>query len=126
VLCVALRGIVSGKPLATGPHQGETTPAAPEPRSGRWRHNRLGAGLARLLANHGQWVVELDSTQRPTPPPWRHVDPLDAWKPEDWAMGRVPVHHPVREHGTLWRGLYRADPRSTIPAAQTAPLMEDT
>ena len=31
-----------------------------------------------------------------------------------------------REHGTLSRGLYRADPRSTIPAVQTVPLMEDT
>jgi hypothetical protein len=56
------------------------------------------------------------------PPP----HPAGAWKPEDWAMGRVSLRRPVREHGTLSRGLYRADPRSTIPAVQTVPLMEDT
>lgn len=42
------------------------------------------------------------------------------------GYGEGSVRHRVREHGTLWRGLYRADPRSTIPAAQTVPLMEDT
>jgi len=79
----------------------------------------------RLLANHGHWVVELTAPSG-QPAAIGHVDPLDAWRPEDWAVGRVSVRHRVREHGTLWRGLYRADPRSTIPAAQTVPLMEDT
>ena len=41
----------------------------------------------RLLADHGHWVVELASAQRPTRRYGAMSTPLDAWKPEDWAMG---------------------------------------
>jgi hypothetical protein len=51
--------------LAT--HRAETAHAGP--RTEVWEvegTTGYGAGLVRLLANHGLWVVELDSTQRQT------------------------------------------------------------
>jgi hypothetical protein len=47
-----------------------------------------GAGLVRLLAQPPPLVVELAAPSG-QPAAMGHVDPLDAWRPEDWAMGRV-------------------------------------
>jgi hypothetical protein len=48
--------------------------------------------LVRLLANHSHWVVELTAPSG-QPAAMGHVDPLDAWKPQDWALEKVSLHH---------------------------------
>ena len=107
-------------------YQGETTPAAPRTEGlGGGRHNRLGHRLGAAAGQPRPVGGGADSTQRP-PAAMGACRPVECVEAAGLGSGEGFTPPSVREHGTLWRGLYRADLRSTIPAGQTVPLMEDT
>ena len=79
-----------------------------------------GAGLARLLATHGEWVVELD---RPTRPARRHgakSDPLDAVRAAREALGRAQLAQPRAGGQRAALGVLLAARRSAVAASTGA------
>ena len=79
-----------------------------------------GAGLARLLAAQGEWVVELD---RPTRPARRHgakSDPLDAARAAREALSRAQLAQPRAGGQRAALGVLVTARRSAVDAAAGA------
>jgi transposase len=79
-----------------------------------------GAGLARLLTKHGEWVVELDRPARPARRHGAKSDPLDAARAARDALGRVQLGQPRAAGQRAALGVLVTARRSAVDAAAGA------
>jgi transposase len=79
-----------------------------------------GAGLVRLLAECGEWVVEPDRPQRPTRRHGAKSDPLDAVRAAREALGRDRLAQPRAGGRGAALGMLLAARRSAVDAATCA------
>jgi transposase len=125
VLAAATGGVLATQTVPTTPagYQALLTLAHQHPGPRVWAvegTGGYGAGLARLLAAGGEWVVELD---RPTRPARRHgakSDPLDAVRAAREALGRDRLAQPRAGGRRAALGVLLAARRSAVDAATCA------
>jgi transposase len=79
-----------------------------------------GAGLCRLLAAHGEWVVELDRPARPARRHGAKSDPLDAARAAREALSRPQLAQPRAGGQRAALGVLIAARRSAVDASAGA------
>jgi transposase len=79
-----------------------------------------GAGLCRLLAAHGEWVVELDRPARPARRHGAKSDPIDAARAAREALGRPHLAQPRAGGQRAALGVLVAARRSAVDASTCA------
>jgi hypothetical protein len=79
-----------------------------------------GAGLVRVLADRGEWVIELDRPQRPARRNGAKSDPLDAVRAAREALTRDQVGEPRRDGERAALALRLAVRRSAVEASTVA------
>jgi hypothetical protein len=79
-----------------------------------------GAGLVRLLAERGEWVVELDRPARPARRHGARSDPLDAVRAARDALGRVQLGQPRAGGQRAALGVLVTARRSAVDASACA------
>jgi transposase len=125
VLAAATGGVLATQTIPTTPagYRALRTLAHQHPGPRVWAVEGTGgsgAGLARLLAAGGEWVVELD---RPTRPARRHgakSDPLDAVRAAREALGRDRLGQPRASGRRAALGMLLAARRSAVDATTCA------
>jgi transposase len=78
------------------------------------------AGLARLLADHGEWVVELDRPARPARRHGAKSDPIDAARAGREALARPQLAQPRAGGQRAALGVLVATRRSAVDASTCA------
>jgi hypothetical protein len=125
VLAAASGGMLATQTVPTTPagYQALLTLAQQHPGPRVWAvegTGGYGAGLARLLAAHGEWVVELDRPQRPARRHGAKSDPLDAVRAAREALGRPHLAQPRAGGQRAALGVLLAARRSAVAASTCA------
>lgn len=125
VLAAATGGVLATQTVSTTPagYQALLTLAQQHPGPRVWAvegTGGYGAGLVRLLAECGEWVVEPDRPQRPTRRHGAKSDPLDAVRAAREALGRDRLAQPRAGGRGAALGMLLAARRSAVDAATCA------
>jgi transposase len=125
VLAAATGGVLATQTVSTTPagYQALLTLAQQHPGPRVWAvegTGGYGAGLVRLLAEGGEWVVELDRPQRPARRHGAKSDPLDAVRAAREALGRDRLAQPRAGGRRAALGMLLAARRSAVDAATCA------
>lgn len=131
VLAAATGGVLATQTVSTTPagYQALLTLAQQHPGPRVWAvegTGGYGAGLVRLLAECGEWVVELDRPQRPARRHGAKSDPLDAVRAAREALGRDRLAQPRAggrraASGCCWRPAARRWMPPPAPSSSCRP-----